>query len=192
MVDLAFFNWRYEAYCSIKLDSNRLGPENETSPCIFSASTALLKECEDAYVPQILSVGPIHFGKENLIGMEILKTDVTHTELIRLVIKAHFPASILDIGKGEMENMFYIMMRKFNYMEDEIRHLYDKTINTDKGFLCWMMFQDACFTLEFFRCLFDGSVGDCKNLERFCHNFGSNFNPVVRSKIMKDLIKLEY
>ncbi|XP_059077170.1 uncharacterized protein LOC131876281 [Cryptomeria japonica] len=133
--------------------------ENETSPCIFRVSPALLKEREDAYVPQIQHKECFNEEEKNLI-------------------------------KIEMENLWTQMERKFQ--ERDIEKCYDKYTYYASKFLGGMMVKDACFFLEFFRCLYNESEGDYENiLESFFPKFGSKFNPSMRSDIMKDLIKLE-
>ncbi|GLJ28917.1 hypothetical protein SUGI_0570320 [Cryptomeria japonica] len=196
--------WYNHVHKYVTLDEcrpERVGSENETSACMFRVSTALLKECEDAYVPQIVSIGPYHYGKEELRGMLEIKWEAVSRIVVRILLrKGSYRTSNeeeKDRFKEEMVNLSKQMVAKFGEKADDIKQCYDikqccdRETNLTNDFLCSMMVPDACFILEFFRCLLNESVVDKENLERFFPKFGSKFNPVVRSEIMKDLIKLE-
>ncbi|XP_057848367.1 UPF0481 protein At3g47200-like [Cryptomeria japonica] len=162
------------------------------SPCIFSASPPLLKECEYAYVPRIVSIGPYHFGKKELREMETFKGDAARREVFRI-------RKVTNNSQFKFEHV----IDKIRSREEEIKRCYDKGTPFNGEVLLWMVGGDACFILEFFRnhlCRLhddDGGDGesfqdDCGLAPKFHPIFGTETeNPGVKSEIMKDLIKLD-
>ncbi|GLJ14410.1 hypothetical protein SUGI_0232830 [Cryptomeria japonica] len=200
--------WCNDVHKYVTLEEIR--PEsNETSPCILRVSeieSSLLKECEDAYLPQIVSIGPYHARKEepdegDMEIEEYWEMDIKEEAVSRVVVRIllskgrYSTSGFNEEGKQrfkeEMRNLSKQMVTKFTERADDIKRCYHKATYYSNEYLGEMMVLDACFILEFFRCLFNESVGEIENLERFFPKFGSKFNPVERSKILKDLIKLE-
>ncbi|GLJ28913.1 hypothetical protein SUGI_0570280 [Cryptomeria japonica] len=140
------------------------------SPCIFSASPPLLKECEYAYVPRIVSIGPYHFGKKELREMETFKGDAARREVFRI-------RKVTNNSQFKFEHV----IDKIRSREEEIKRCYDKGTPFNGEVLLWMVGGDACFILEFFRnhlCrLHDDDGGDGESFQDDC-GLAPKFHPI--------------
>ncbi|GLJ28930.1 hypothetical protein SUGI_0570600 [Cryptomeria japonica] len=167
----------------------------EAPPCIFSISKALLEECKDAYVPQIVSIGPCHFGKEHLTGMERFKSDAVRREVLRI-----------QFATDNSDFKFEQVIERIKSRGEEIKRCYDKGTQFNGEVLHWMVARDACFILEFFRNHLSGVQEDDYDGDDDDMSFKNDFefppklhpifgkkseNPGVKSEIKKDLIKLD-
>ncbi|XP_057851608.2 UPF0481 protein At3g47200 [Cryptomeria japonica] len=152
---------------------------NHTSPSILSVPKTLLNENEAAYIPEIVSIGPYHFGKPELTPMEKYKAQAVCRLSTR--IQEKFP-----------EKDFFCVVEKLKIMERQIRDCYDKEIECSGEVLCWIMARDASFLLEFFR----NYITPFQPTDQiFCQNFHPVFRPENDNStvlaIIKDVMKLE-
>eukprot|EP01018_Ginkgo_biloba_P007447 Gb_23451 [translate_table: standard] len=138
----------------------------------LSVPKTLLKNNEAAYIPQIVSFGPYHFGEAQVVGMERYKTDGVSRFIARL-------------SPG---NDFITIAAKMLQMEDKIRDFYDKDIRCKGEDLAWMMSRDVLFLSEMFRTnLFARTV----KMYRKTGHFVPQGATLVWIDIEKDIVKLQ-
>ncbi|GLJ28911.1 hypothetical protein SUGI_0570250 [Cryptomeria japonica] len=142
----------------------------KASPCIFSASTALLKEYKDAYVPQIVSISPYHFRKEHLRGMQKFKSEAAHRQVVRIQSALSYP-----------QFNFEQVIEKIRWREEDIKRCYDKGTPLRGEVLLWMVSRDACFILEFFRNHLSG-LQDDDIFCRYDYVFRPMYHPIFGSQ----------
>ena len=101
--------------------------------CIYRVPDTLRRVNEEAFVPRILSIGPIHHGKESLQDME------GH--------KWQYVKSLLQRKPGVMVGNYVKAMRK---LEARARGCYAESINCNSDKFVEMMLLDGCFIIELF------------------------------------------
>ncbi|KAK4566671.1 hypothetical protein RGQ29_002796 [Quercus rubra] len=108
------------------------GPETQSSKqcLIYKVLPQLRKWNEEAYTPQVISIGPIHKKNERLEAME------EH--------KKRFFRSFVKRSKIELEHL----VRTIREMEESIRGCYAETIDLSSDMFVKMIVVDASFILE--------------------------------------------
>lgn len=101
--------------------------------CIYRVPDTLRRVNEEAFAPRILSIGPLHHGKESLRQME------GH--------KWQYLKSLLQRKPGAMVKHTVKAMRQ---LEARTRACYEEFINFDSDELVRMMLLDGCFIIELF------------------------------------------
>ncbi|KAK0589254.1 hypothetical protein LWI29_011700 [Acer saccharum] len=144
----------------IDIDDN-LEPAPEC--CIYRVPKDLRKINEEAYTPQLISIGPLHHGKEELLDMEKQK--------LRYMKKL-----------GERITMEKLLEFKtfIKNHEQLIRNCYAETSKLDSYKFVAMILYDAVFIIEFLLRNYDKDKGD------FLLN-----KPGLKHSIMVDLHLLE-
>ncbi|KAF8012425.1 hypothetical protein BT93_I0549 [Corymbia citriodora subsp. variegata] len=125
---------------------------------------------KDAYVPQIVSLGPYHHGDERLSQMDRHKWRC----LRRILERTHH----------QMDRY----LKSVKEVEERARACYDKRISMSSDDFVKMMVLDGCFVIELFRGIKKGSfraLGYPRNDPVFCSSGGS------LHMIRRDMIMLE-
>jgi len=97
--------------------------------CIYRVPERLRKLNEKAYTPRVVSIGPIHHGKENLKAMEDHKT--------------MYLQQFLEQNKVSVQNLINIIKEN----ETELRDSYAETINLSRKDFATMILLDAVFII---------------------------------------------
>ena len=98
--------------------------------CIYRVSDRLRQVNEKAYTPQVVSIGPLHHGKECLKPMEEQKI--------------RFLRAYVERTKKPLEEYIDIVMRR----ETEIRHCYAEPLHHDTNALVKIVLTDVAFIIE--------------------------------------------
>ncbi|KAG6718426.1 hypothetical protein I3842_04G148400 [Carya illinoinensis] len=112
------------------LHGGRHLPEGEC--CIYKVPHHLRKLNEEAYTPQVISIGPFHHGNQNLQTLEKYKVRYLEDFMRRASTS---PENLIRIVKGS---------------EERIRQCYAETIELDSDALVTMILLDATFIIEYF------------------------------------------
>ncbi|KAG6718425.1 hypothetical protein I3842_04G148400, partial [Carya illinoinensis] len=100
--------------------------------CIYKVPHHLRKLNEEAYTPQVISIGPFHHGNQNLQTLEKYKVRYLEDFMRRASTS---PENLIRIVKGS---------------EERIRQCYAETIELDSDALVTMILLDATFIIEYF------------------------------------------
>ncbi|XP_043709735.1 UPF0481 protein At3g47200-like isoform X2 [Telopea speciosissima] len=100
--------------------------------CIYRVPEKLRKINEEAYTPQLVSIGPFHHGKENLRVMERHKWQYLRSFVDRRP----------DIDLSEY-------VKNMKQIEERTRQCYAEIISFNSDEFVTMMLVDGCFILEF-------------------------------------------
>ncbi|KAJ4950565.1 hypothetical protein NE237_027397 [Protea cynaroides] len=100
--------------------------------CIYRVPEKLRKINEEAYTPQVASIGPFHHGKRKL--------RVTETD------KLQYLRSFVDRRPDIAWEEYYDTMKR---MEERTRQCYAEIISISSAEFVEMMLLDGCFILEF-------------------------------------------
>jgi hypothetical protein len=106
-----------------------------SSPCIYKVPDPLRKLNEQAYTPQIISIGPFHHGNKKLLTMEKYKESYLKGFVDR--------AASAGIG-------IEILIRAIEDSEQRIRQSYAETIPLCRYNFVKMILMDASFIVELF------------------------------------------
>ena len=106
---------------------------------IYKVPHPLRKWNEEAYTPQVVSIGPFHHKNERLKAMEEHKERYFRSFVKRSAIKLEYLVGII------------------REMEDSIRGCYEQTIDLNSDGFVKMILVDASFILELFFRLSSGS-----------------------------------
>ncbi|XP_057871890.2 putative UPF0481 protein At3g02645 [Cryptomeria japonica] len=140
--------------------------------CIFKVPDPMINSNRDAYVPCIVSLGPYHQGEKSTM-------DKYKRQAVRRLATR--------INKKEE-----CLMEEIQKLEKEIReHYEEEEINCDGEKLWWMMTDDACFILEFFKCA--AETRDDQNIQGcYSHVFqNKGYKNCMHSAILTDIMKLQ-
>eukprot|EP01018_Ginkgo_biloba_P022221 Gb_20052 [translate_table: standard] len=120
-----------------KLTDGLLHRENTmpTRPYIHRVPNFLLKRKKEAYVPQMVSLGPLHHNTTGYSQMEKYKQCALQRMLSRL--------------NGRRD--FDYLIRQMMMLEKSIKSCYEEAIDYSGETLARMITIDACFILEIFR-----------------------------------------
>ncbi|GLJ34738.1 hypothetical protein SUGI_0698990 [Cryptomeria japonica] len=108
-----------------------------TSSCIFRVPKPLRDSNDRLYSPHLVSIGPFHYGKEELKSMEKSKSEAVR-RMQKRIQRRDQNASIESI----VENLIV-------HKDREIREFYGESISYNPIQLAWMVTRDACFLYEF-------------------------------------------
>ncbi|KAK9922888.1 hypothetical protein M0R45_031327 [Rubus argutus] len=108
-------------------------PPVSPSRCIYRVPDGLRRVCEEAYTPRIISIGPLHHGKEALRAMEEHKKRYLQYFLSRLT--------------NNLRLKDYIKIVKDQ--EDKLRSYYSETIELESDEFVRVVLVDAIFIIEF-------------------------------------------
>ncbi|XVF69110.1 hypothetical protein PTKIN_Ptkin11bG0054400 [Pterospermum kingtungense] len=139
--------------------------------CIFKVPQSLVQINEKAYHPEIVSIGPYHYGKE-------------HLEMIQEHKGRYLGAFLDQIGEEHrvgLNNLFQAIAP----MEQRIRDCYSETIGLDSHDLIKMMILDGCFIIQLF-CVV-GRLVDATNY----FDDPIFIMPWILTFLMRDLMKIE-
>ncbi|KAG9441348.1 hypothetical protein H6P81_017202 [Aristolochia fimbriata] len=115
-----------------KLDSLKDIDRQKTTPTIIRVPTRIRRHDNAAYEPEIVSIGPYHRGKKNLLAMEKHKWQYLYDFLSR---------------KGVNLNEFLDDMQR---KEQEARNCYSEDVSLSSTEFVEMIMLDGCFILELF------------------------------------------
>ncbi|XP_071938164.1 UPF0481 protein At3g47200-like [Coffea arabica] len=107
--------------------------DTSEKPSIFKIHGQLRSENEEAYEPQVVSIGPYHHGKPKLEEMEEHK-ERYFNELLR--------------RRGERAEEYIIALAD---LQDQARRCYAGKINLTNDDFVKMLCLDGCFVIEFLR-----------------------------------------
>ncbi|XP_027165232.1 UPF0481 protein At3g47200-like [Coffea eugenioides] len=107
--------------------------DTSEKPSIFKIHGQLRSENEEAYEPQVVSIGPYHHGKPKLKQMEKNKL-IYFKELLR--------------RRGESAEKYIIALAN---LQDQARRCYAEEINLSNDDFVDMLCLDGCFVIEFLR-----------------------------------------
>ncbi|OVA16784.1 Protein of unknown function DUF247 [Macleaya cordata] len=105
------------------------------SLCIYIAPENLQKGNENAFAPEIVSIGPFHHGKQGLESMEKHKWRYLRALLTR---------------KPNLETTFDDCVKAIRQLEQRARKCYEEPINMGSNEFVEMMIVDGCFLIELF------------------------------------------
>eukprot|EP01018_Ginkgo_biloba_P015792 Gb_20041 [translate_table: standard] len=128
----------------------------------------------EAYIPQIVSIGPYHHRRSELCDIEIYKLAVARRTQKRL--------------KGQR---FESIVQEFHKLEWQIRCCYHKYLDCSNQVLAWLMALDTCFVLEYLLlCAHKSNVGS-DHLHPLRAVFDPNGRRASHNAIVRDLMMLE-
>lgn len=144
--------------------------------CIYKCHEVLRKWNEKAYTPQVISIGPFHHGRENLLSMEII---------IRRYLQSF-------IKRQDTVDLWKLITGTIQRVEGNIRKSYSEPIPLGNDECVEIIAVDASFIIEFsLRCYGfwpPDEVGAVHIIE--IHIEGYHDDDVIRA-IMSDLLLLE-
>ncbi|OMO75009.1 hypothetical protein CCACVL1_16379 [Corchorus capsularis] len=157
-------NWR----AALKNDLAIKFPKERKTASIYKVPVKMREVQPDAYVPNIISIGPYHHGDKRLQEMEELKWDFFH--------RLFGPKKAPDIAV-ELDHV----MNAMEDLEQEARKCYwDEAEQIKKDKFVKIMLVDGCFIVELFRELKQSNFHYCPSVKRW-------MLPTLR----RDLIMLE-
>ncbi|TQD78667.1 hypothetical protein C1H46_035772 [Malus baccata] len=135
--------------------------------CIFRVPKKLVRDNENAYVPQMVSIGPYHHGRKNLQAME--------------QVKRWYLQRLLD-RKPTPDTSLVKLVKEIRSREEFLRSCYDEKLDHLNSYeFVKMMVVDGCFIIQFLR------MDD-----KFKYLDDPVFSvPGVYSAVKKDLLLLE-
>ena len=136
---------------------------------IFRVPKKLRYLNEKAYTPQIVSIGPFHYGREELKGMESYKES--------------FLAEFCKRTKKKREELLSFI----NKNSDEVMDSYAGTIQIDRNVFDEMILRDACFIFELFSRFYEKHKKKYNQIEQ---DYITS-TPWLSDEICLDLIMLE-
>ncbi|TKY50037.1 UPF0481 protein [Spatholobus suberectus] len=100
--------------------------------CIYKVPQKIRKVNEEAYTPNIVSIGPFHYGNKRLESMEELKL--------------RYLKSFLERTQKELGDCIGCIKKS----EENIRSCYSETIKQRSDEFVRIVLTDACFIIEYF------------------------------------------
>ncbi|CAN6572883.1 unnamed protein product [Malus baccata var. baccata] len=105
--------------------------------CIFRVPKKLVRDNENAYVPQMVSIGPYHHGRKNLQAME--------------QVKRWYLQRLLD-RKPTPDTSLVKLVKEIRSREEFLRSCYDEKLDHLNSYeFVKMMVVDGCFIIQFLR-----------------------------------------
>ncbi|CDO99351.1 unnamed protein product [Coffea canephora] len=108
--------------------------DTSEKPSIFKVHGPLRSENEEAYEPQVVSIGPYHHGKPKLKEMEKHKL-------------RYFKEILRRRGESSAEKYIIALAN----LQDQARRCYAEEINLSEDDFVDMLCLDGCFVIEFLR-----------------------------------------
>ncbi|XP_035548743.1 UPF0481 protein At3g47200-like [Juglans regia] len=130
-------NQHRELVISIKemaVESGLELPPSSNECCIYRIPTHLRKLNEEAYTPQVISIGPFHHDSKRLEPMKKLKLKYFQRFLRRI----------------ENFNVLDILVNDIKVQEKRVRECYAETINLSSDNFVKLILVDGSFLIEFF------------------------------------------
>ncbi|CAL4915141.1 unnamed protein product [Urochloa decumbens] len=144
--------------------------------CIFDVPKPLLCIKSDAYIPQLVAIGPYHHSREELCDMERYKLSAAKRA------QSHLPG--MD---------FQQLVDIFTKLEHLIRAHYHRHLNLSNETLGWMMAIDVSFLLEFLQSF--SKNNNERALQRIPSRMSHLVDPSRRtsshSMLLRDIVMLE-
>ncbi|GLT63345.1 hypothetical protein SLA2020_359180 [Shorea laevis] len=109
-----------------------LKPLSSPKCCIYKVPDPLRKLNEEAYTPQVISIGPFHHGDEKLQTME--------------KYKVRYLKEFMERVKIDLENL----VRVIEDSEESVRQCYAEIIPLSRYDFLKMILVDASFIVELF------------------------------------------
>ncbi|KAG7942268.1 hypothetical protein I3843_16G094200 [Carya illinoinensis] len=116
------------------LDQSRKLNFRPSRRSIYRVPDLIRKVNEEAYTPQLISIGPFHYGSKKLQSMENFK----------LKFLNHF---IYRTGRYKVEGYLVSIIKD---LEQSVRECYEGTIEIESDDFVKMILLDACFIIEYF------------------------------------------
>ena len=136
-----------------------------TECCIYKVPLSIRRHNEEAYTPEVVSIGPFHHGHPHLQDMEKHKLFYSKAFLKRT------------------QTTLYSFIGQIEEMEPEFRRCYSHTLEFSKEQLVKIIFVDCAFILELFCRVHDQLL---KEDDDMCLS-----KPWLSNNIMYDLLLLE-
>ncbi|KAM7473003.1 hypothetical protein LguiA_011186 [Lonicera macranthoides] len=105
---------------------------NKVPVCVFNVPTSLSAVKPDAYLPQVIGLGPYHHMRPELYQMERYKIST---------IRSYFPSD-------EILNIHNLLIEKLMEIEPTIRACYHRYLDMDDETLAWIIAIDGLFLLH--------------------------------------------
>ncbi|CAM0872780.1 unnamed protein product [Alopecurus aequalis] len=141
---------------------------------IFDVLKPLLCTKPEAYVPQLVALGPYHHCREGLRDMEMYKLSAAKRA------QSHLPSM-----------NFQQLVDVFATFEHLIRSHYHRHLNLTNETLAWMMAIDVSFLLEFLQTFSQTSNNNQRRLQRMPSRMLRLVDPSRRSILLRDIVMLE-
>ncbi|KAK3195188.1 hypothetical protein Dsin_026498 [Dipteronia sinensis] len=146
----------------VKIDTLEDWWEPKPECCIYKVPIDLRKKNEEAYTPQVISIGPLHHGKNELKDMQKQKERYNH------------------IFKERRGNEKLVEMKCYiRNQEKKIRYCYEQPSSLESGPFVEMVLDDTVFIIELF-------LRHYWNVDDFLLE-----KPLYRNSIKRDLQLLE-
>ncbi|KAH9288275.1 hypothetical protein KI387_032392, partial [Taxus chinensis] len=163
-------------------NTQKHGEEQDMSPhvhpYIFTIPEPLRTERPEAYLPQVVSLGPYHHLKLELYESERYKSRLT-----------------IQVEKRAEQGPFEALVKEIISMAGDIRNSYNDHIDCGDEVLGWMMARDAAFILQFIGCYDYLESPILQQTNPCCWNMEAVFNPERKSPLFfplqADIFKLE-
>ncbi|GLJ23647.1 hypothetical protein SUGI_0447850 [Cryptomeria japonica] len=143
--------------------------------CIFTVPKILVDLKRDAYLPQVISIGPGYQRTTDLSCMDNHKLRASQRMIKRLPGKTDINSMVAEIEK----------------MDGQIRDKYEKIIHCNSETLAWMMLLDGSFLLELLRTLAGKDHSDSSDGMYFEPLFDESRIKSVGFAVLGDIVKLE-
>ncbi|ONI16928.1 hypothetical protein PRUPE_3G130500 [Prunus persica] len=121
---------------SIQEKVNQASDPFSVHRCIYRIPAVLRKHNEKAFVPIVVSIGPLHHGNENLQAME--------------EVKLWYLQCLLD-RKPTPETDMESLLKAIRPIQQACQECYEEKIHISNDEFLEMMVIDGCFISEFFR-----------------------------------------
>ncbi|KAF7051725.1 hypothetical protein CFC21_059936 [Triticum aestivum] len=151
-----------------------LGDDQPVS--IFDVLKPLLCTKPEAYVPQLVALGPYHHCRQGLRDMEMYKLSAAKRA------QSHLPSM-----------KFQQLVDVFATFEHRIRSHYHRQLNLTDETLAWMMAIDVSFLLEFLQtfCKSNNHRTLQRMPSRMSHLVDPSHRTSVHSMLLRDIVMLE-
>ena len=147
------------------IDEEQENLEPQPECCIYRVPKALRKANEEAYTPQVISIGPLHYGQKELAYMEKQKIRFRR-----------------EFSKRITPEIWQEMVGFLQHHEQHIHHCYEETSNLKKLEFITMILYDAVFIIGLFLRSFEWRIR-IRSLPPY--------KPLLRTTIRYDLLLLE-
>ncbi|GLJ52855.1 hypothetical protein SUGI_1126020 [Cryptomeria japonica] len=154
------------------------GVISHAHPYIFTIPEPLRIERPEAYVPQVVSLGPYHHLKLDLYDSERYKSKLT-----------------IKVEEKAKQGAFEDLVKDLISLGGEIRNSYNDQIECGDEVLGWMMARDAVFILEFIGFYERCEIPRIQQTDSNFANMEAVFHPERKSPLFlplqADIFKLE-
>eukprot|EP00250_Pteridium_aquilinum_P004286 c14508_g1_i1 orf=509-1903(-) len=165
--------------------------EDAPSPCIFMASSPLRGLKLEAFIPQVVAIGPLHndLGPHHSSFPENEETQ-RYKMIAASEMEKHKIMASHHISKSLPARDFCSLADAFLREIDLARAQYDVILSCKSNEkLAYMLALDASFIVEVLRCTAYDSIGS--NVSGFSTYYSSRFPRPLRKSILQDFVLLE-